>query len=226
MTQLLGLDIGTTGCKAMVFAATARAWPGASREYADRRRSLAGRSRTPSGSGVWRGKPLRGRRRSGGRSTRSAGPLLPGRGGDAGRRGGTALRPAILGMDTRTTAKTPGSSRPSAPRSLFRRTGMPVHTINTLPKLLWLQRMNRRSGGHSSFCSTRTSSCAGSAAGGHQRLPGLAHADDGPGDRRLGRRHSCACAIERARLASRRRCRRCSGQAAPGTGGRGTWPRQ
>ncbi len=53
---------------------------------------------------------------------------------------GRALRPAILGMDTRTTAENAWLVQTFGAEELFRRTGMPVHTINTLPKLLWLQR--------------------------------------------------------------------------------------
>jgi xylulokinase len=52
---------------------------------------------------------------------------------------GTALRPAILGMDTRTTAANAWLREGIGARALFEETGMPVHTINTLPKLLWLR---------------------------------------------------------------------------------------
>jgi len=50
------------------------------------------------------------------------------------------LRPAILGMDTRTSAENEWLADRFGAQTLFNRTGMPVHTINTLPKLLWLQR--------------------------------------------------------------------------------------
>jgi len=53
---------------------------------------------------------------------------------------GKPLRPAILGMDTRTGAENAWLAERFGAEALFSRTGMPPHTINTLPKLLWLQR--------------------------------------------------------------------------------------
>ena len=52
---------------------------------------------------------------------------------------GQVLRPAILGMDTRTGTQNDWLRRRFGARELFQMTGMPVHTINTLPKLLWLR---------------------------------------------------------------------------------------
>lgn len=52
---------------------------------------------------------------------------------------GKALRPAILGMDTRTEAENHWLCETFGTEKLFKCTGMPVHTINTLPKLLWLK---------------------------------------------------------------------------------------
>jgi xylulokinase len=52
---------------------------------------------------------------------------------------GRALRPAILGMDTRTGPQNARLRSEFGAQALFERTGMPVHTINTLPKLLWLR---------------------------------------------------------------------------------------
>jgi xylulokinase len=53
---------------------------------------------------------------------------------------GNALRPAILGMDTRTGIETDWLADQFGEEALFNRTGMPINTVNTLPKLLWLQR--------------------------------------------------------------------------------------
>ena len=53
---------------------------------------------------------------------------------------GRSLRPFILGMDTRTVAENNWLAERFGAGNLFERTGMPMHTINTLPKLLWLQR--------------------------------------------------------------------------------------
>ncbi len=52
---------------------------------------------------------------------------------------GRALRPAILGMDTRTTAQNLWLKQKFGGPALYQRTGMPVFTINTLPKLLWIK---------------------------------------------------------------------------------------
>jgi xylulokinase len=51
---------------------------------------------------------------------------------------GHALRPAILGMDTRTGPQNDWLRERFGGEALFQRTGMPIHTINTLPKLLWI----------------------------------------------------------------------------------------
>jgi xylulokinase len=50
------------------------------------------------------------------------------------------LRPAILGMDTRTGPQNQWLAQHFDAEALYNRTGMPLHTINTLPKLLWLRR--------------------------------------------------------------------------------------
>ena len=55
-------------------------------------------------------------------------------------RAGRPLRHAILGMDTRSTAENAWLAETFDPQVLFRRTGMPMHTINTITKLLWLKR--------------------------------------------------------------------------------------
>jgi xylulokinase len=52
---------------------------------------------------------------------------------------GQALRPAILGMDTRTGEQNMWLRERFGAEHLFARTGMPIHTVNTLPKLLWLK---------------------------------------------------------------------------------------
>lgn len=52
---------------------------------------------------------------------------------------GTPLRPVILGMDTRTEAENGWLDEHLGGERIRRLTGMPVHTINTLPKLLWLR---------------------------------------------------------------------------------------
>ena len=53
---------------------------------------------------------------------------------------GKPLRNAILGMDTRTTAENKWLAETFGAELLFNRTGMPMHTMNTLTKLLWLKK--------------------------------------------------------------------------------------
>ena len=52
---------------------------------------------------------------------------------------GRALRPMMPGMDTRTGSQNEWLSLHLGAAHLFELTGMPVHTINTLPKLLWIK---------------------------------------------------------------------------------------
>jgi xylulokinase len=53
---------------------------------------------------------------------------------------GKPLRNAILGMDTRTTEENKWLANTFGAEALFKRTGMPMHTMNTLTKLLWLKK--------------------------------------------------------------------------------------
>jgi xylulokinase len=53
---------------------------------------------------------------------------------------GRALRPAILGMDTRTSAENEWLAHTFGAETLFQRTGIPMHTMNTITNLLWLQK--------------------------------------------------------------------------------------
>jgi xylulokinase len=141
--SLIGLDIGTTGCKALVFDETGRILGQASREYAI---LFPGANRAEQDAEeVWRlawetlgealeVEPVR-------RDPPVALALsVQGEAIIPVDRGGRALYPAILGMDTRTERENAWLSERFGAESLFRRTGMPVHTINTLPKLLWLKR--------------------------------------------------------------------------------------
>jgi xylulokinase len=53
--------------------------------------------------------------------------------------GGHPLRPTILGMDTRTDPQNAWLREHVGAEAIFERTGMPIHTVNTLPKLLWIR---------------------------------------------------------------------------------------
>ncbi|NJL95669.1 MAG: hypothetical protein HC915_19030, partial [Anaerolineae bacterium] len=140
MSYLIGLDIGTTGCKAALFQADGVLLAKTSREYsiqmpqpgwaeqdAERVWALAQATlhELVELSGVTDVLAL-------GISAQGE-AVIP---VDA---QGTALRPAILGMDTRTEAQNAWLRERLGAEQLFEITGMPVHTINTLPKLLWLR---------------------------------------------------------------------------------------
>ncbi|HHW88238.1 MAG TPA: hypothetical protein GX400_18795 [Chloroflexi bacterium] len=139
--SLIGLDIGTTGCKAMLFATDGRVLSQARREYtiqtpqpgwaeqdAEQVWALAWQCLREAVAALSDDPPTALAISCQGEA------VIPV--DDAGR----ALRPAILGMDTRTTAENAWLVETFGAEDLFQRTGMPVHTINTLPKLLWLQR--------------------------------------------------------------------------------------
>ncbi len=139
--SLIGLDIGTTGCKAMVFAADGAVLSSARREYtiqtprpawaeqdAEQVWALAWQCLGEAVAGTLADPPVALALSCQGEA------VIP---VDA---AGRALRPAILGMDTRTTEENRWLAETFGANELFHRTGMPLHTINTLPKLLWLQR--------------------------------------------------------------------------------------
>lgn len=139
--SLIGLDIGTTGCKAIVFNQTGQILGQAAREYglltphphwAEQDAELvwqlawesvrAAVAQAPTDPPVALAISCQGE------------AIIP---VDT---AGRPLRPAILGMDTRTVAENEWLADKFGPEDLFNRTGMPLHTINTLPKLLWLQK--------------------------------------------------------------------------------------
>jgi xylulokinase len=138
--SLLGIDIGTTGCKAIVFREGGAIIGAASREYG----ILTPRPgwAEQDAEVVWRlawdalceavasapGDPPAALSLS--CQGEAVAPV------DANNR---PLRPMLLGMDTRTVPQNRWLDETLGREWLFERTGMPVHTINTLPKLLWLR---------------------------------------------------------------------------------------
>lgn len=140
MTALLGLDVGTTGCKAVVFDADGTLVASASREYAvdlphpswaeqdiERVWTLATEAMAQAVEAA-RGPVVAaiGLSVHGEAVTPVDAALRP-------------LRPTILGMDTRTGPQNAWLRERFGGEWLFERTGMPIHTVNTLPKLLWLR---------------------------------------------------------------------------------------
>ena len=138
--RFVGLDIGTTGCKAHVFDASGKWLGGASREYAvdiphpDWAEQDA--------ENVWKlaQETIREVNETVGADDviTAIGLSCQGEAVIPVDEGGNALRPAILGMDRRTDKQNAWLIDRFGAEYLFKHTGMPVHTINTLPKLLWI----------------------------------------------------------------------------------------
>lgn len=141
MTRLIGLDIGTSGCKAIVFSADGAPLSGASREYpidipqptwaeqdAELVWSRACEVLREAIAGAGPGEPIA-----------ALGLSVQGEAVIPVDADGNALRPAMLGMDNRTGDQNRWLADNLGAEYLFERTGMPIHTVNTLPKLLWLK---------------------------------------------------------------------------------------
>ncbi len=140
MRHLLGLDIGTTGCKAVVFAEDGLVAGMASREYAvDIPRPDWAEQDIDA---VWV-RALEAIREAvavaGVSDVAAIGLSVHGEAVTPVDRAGRPLRPTILGMDARTGPENGWLRERFGARDLFARTGMPIHTINTLPKLLWIR---------------------------------------------------------------------------------------
>ena len=140
MRALIGLDVGTTGCKAVIFDEHGALLASAAREYpvelprptwaeqdieAVWGLALASMGEAIAGADV-REVAAIGLSVHGEAVTPVDADLRP-------------LRPTILGMDTRTDEQNAWLREHFGAQALFQRTGMPVHTINTLPKLLWIR---------------------------------------------------------------------------------------
>ena len=138
--NLLGLDIGTTGCKALLFDSDGTLLAKASREYAVT--IPYPHWAEQDSENVWRlaqeavRESIAAARVS---DIAAIGLSVHGEAVTPVDEGGCALRPTILGMDTRTGAQNDRLRERFGGAGLFQRTGMPIHTINTLPKLLWLK---------------------------------------------------------------------------------------
>ena len=138
--QFAGLDIGTTGCKAAIFDETGTLLASAGREYAvDIPQPTWAEQDAEK---VWRLAQDAFREAMATAAThdiKAIGLSVQGEAVMPVDEEGQALRPAILGMDTRTDGQNAWLKERFGAEHLFERTGMPIHTVNTLPKLLWLK---------------------------------------------------------------------------------------
>jgi xylulokinase len=140
MPCLIGLDVGTTGCKAVVFDEDGSYLASASREYPvllpqpgwaehdiDTVWELALDSLAAAIA------------KAGVREVAAIGLSVHGEAVTPVDEHWRPLRPTILGMDTRTDAQNEWLRERFGAKALFELTGMPIHTVNTLPKLLWIR---------------------------------------------------------------------------------------
>jgi xylulokinase len=138
---LIGLDVGTTGCKASIFSREGELMSSASREYsinfphpgwaeqdAEQVWGLAQMVLAEVYSKLDNRGPVS-----------AIGLSVQGEAIIPVDKQGMAIGPAILGMDTRTSEQNDWLREHFGADALFQKTGMPVHTVNTLPKLLWLK---------------------------------------------------------------------------------------
>ena len=139
--SMIGLDIGTTGCKAIVFSDDWEILGRGNREYsiltpqshwaeqdAERVCNLALESLAEAVDQCSSDPP------------KAMALSVQGEAVIAVDQAGKPLRNAILGMDTRTTTENRWLAETFGAETLFNRTGMPIHTMNTLTKLLWLKK--------------------------------------------------------------------------------------
>ena len=138
--HLVGLDVGTTGCKAAIFDETGTLLSSARREYAvDIPQPTWAEQDAEK---LWRlvqdalGEAISSAKIS---QIAAVGLSVQGEAIIPVDEQGWAIHPAILGMDSRTSEQNAWLRSRFGARHLFERTGMPVHTVNTLPKLLWLK---------------------------------------------------------------------------------------
>lgn len=138
--NLLGLDIGTTGCKAILFDSDGTLLAKASREYAVNIPHPQWAEQDIENVWILAQEAIRETLVAARINEITAISLsVHGEAVTPVDERGCALRPTILGMDTRTDAQNHWLRERFGGEGLFQRTGMPVHTINTLPKLLWLK---------------------------------------------------------------------------------------
>ena len=139
--SVIGLDIGTTGCKAIIFSDDWRILGQGKREYsiltpqtnwaeqdAELVWNLAVESLAEAISQSKTDPP------------RAMALSVQGEAVIPVDKQGRPLQNAILGMDTRTTEENEWLAETFGDEMLFNRTGMPMHTMNTLTKVLWLKK--------------------------------------------------------------------------------------
>jgi xylulokinase len=137
---LIGLDIGTSGCKASMFTNDGKLQGQSSSEYPVLMPHAGWAEQDI--DVVWQlaQETLREvQGKTGQHKVDAIGLSVHGEAVTPIDKDGQPLRPMILGMDTRTVRQNEWLVQRFGSEKLFEWTGMPVHTINTLPKLLWIK---------------------------------------------------------------------------------------
>ncbi len=138
--NLIGLDVGTTGCKAALFDADGCLLSTASREYAVDFPQPGWAEQDIEAVGRLTQEALQAAIAAAGATEIAAiGLSVHGEAVTPVDEQGHPIRPTILGMDSRTSLQNAWLQERFGAERLFEITGMPVHTINTLPKLLWIK---------------------------------------------------------------------------------------
>lgn len=140
MATFLGLDIGTTNCKALLFHSDGTLLARASREYIVDFPYLQWAEQDLEKVWEFAKKAIQEALTSANvKYVEAIGLSVHGEAVTPVDKRGKALRSTILGMDTRTNPQNLWLRERFGDELLFQLTGMPIHTINTLPKLLWLK---------------------------------------------------------------------------------------
>lgn len=139
--SMIGLDIGTTGCKAIVFSEDWQIVGQGKREYS----ILTPQTHWAEQDAelVWElaiESLAEATNQSKTDPPRAMALSVQGEAVIPVDKQGKPLRNAILGMDTRTTEENTWLAETFGAEELFNLTGMPIHTMNTLTKLLWLKK--------------------------------------------------------------------------------------
>lgn len=138
---LIGLDIGTTGCKAHIFSEDLTLLKSVSREYPVDIPHPGWAEQDAEKVWAFAKECLRESVEAAGvaDSVKAISLSVQGEAVAPVDEAGNALRPMILGMDTRTDIQNNEIREKFGAKDIFNITGMPVHTCNTLPKLIWLK---------------------------------------------------------------------------------------
>lgn len=141
--MLVGLDIGTTGAKAVVFDDCGTVLSTAFEEYAVI--TGPGGMAEQDAEGVWRSARavlVRAIASCGLKTVEAIGVSVQGDAVIPVDRAGSALGPALLGMDYRSAHAARAFASTFGDRQLFDRTGMRPHALNSITKILYYKELN------------------------------------------------------------------------------------